>query len=473
MRLEVAPGRTYVVRMPTVSTQGLYRAAVGILACVLLGLYLFSAFGLSENADILRFNSSIFDMDVGRIVNDWTTNGGGRRTHVHPLSKLAVAPIGTALRFSGGLSGVDAARWIAVVAMTLYALLAGRLATQLARGEPAPGLLATLVCGASFSCLLLASIPDTASVSGISTLVPLLYLNRRWGKRFTWGEGLVWSAIGLLSVAFTISQIVHWVIALGLRTAPDFGTPRRADRALGRRRALVLAPVVLLGAATWGAANLQESLYPGTGRFYERRSPIDELRSFQRLESLSGTPVRHSFRLANHFVGVNYVAPFPGYSDFAIERWRQPYWSLSLEESRLEAWHPAQIALFGLWLLCLIPALFCLRRADRRFLAPLLCIASQFLMHLVYGREYILYSSNWHGAVTAVLVAAVWNERGSARRWIPPLALALSLGLAANSLTVMQRVYSEVKVGLGQSGRDAIGRPLAPAPGLLESPIRP
>ena len=56
--------------MPAVSPQSFHRAAVGSLACVLLGFYLFSAFRLSENADILRLNSSIFDMDVGRIVND-------------------------------------------------------------------------------------------------------------------------------------------------------------------------------------------------------------------------------------------------------------------------------------------------------------------------------------------------------------------------------------------------------------------
>ncbi|MEE8476043.1 MAG: hypothetical protein V3T01_11855 [Myxococcota bacterium] len=448
--------------------QGLQRAAVGGLAAVFLGLYLFSAFGLSANANILRLNSSIFDMDVGRIVNDWTTNAGGRRTHVHPLSKLVVAPIGTSLRFFAGVSAVDATRWISVVVMTLYALLAGRLASQLAGNAFAPGVLATLICGASFSCLLLASIPDTASVSGISTLVPLLYLNRRWGERFTWSEALVWGAIGLLGVAFTISQIVHWAIALSLRAAPIAGAPRRTDDGAIGGRALFLAPVVLLAVATWGASNLQESVYPGTGKFYERRSPIAEFHRFQRLESLAESPLRHSLRVASHFVGVNYVAPFPGYSDFAMKRWQQPYWSLSLEESRFESWHPAQIALLGVWLLCLIPALFCLGRADRRFLAPLLCIASQFLMHCVYGREYILYSSNWHGAVTAVLVAGVWNEMGSARRWIRPLAVALSLALAVNSLAVMHRVYSEVEAGLGQAGRDAHGRPLS-NPGPTES----
>jgi hypothetical protein len=184
--------------MAAAPSQGPRRVAVAALGASLLGLYLFTSFGLSGSADITGLNSSIFDLDVGRIVADWTSNAGGHRTHVHPLSVFA--------------------------------------------------------------------------------------------------------------------------------------------------------------AVTRGAANLQAAVYPGTGTFTQRKPPTKEFRSFNRLESVERAPLWHTARLAGHFVGVNFVAPFPGYSDFVIERWRQPYWSLSLEESRLEGWHPAQVALFGIWLFALLPA---------------------------------------------------------------------------------------------------------------------
>ena len=96
--------------MVAAPSQGPRHIAVATLGASLLCLYLFTSFGLSGNADITGLNSSIFDLDVGRIVADWTSNAGGHRTHVHPLSKLAVAPIGSALRFGAGLSDVAAAR---------------------------------------------------------------------------------------------------------------------------------------------------------------------------------------------------------------------------------------------------------------------------------------------------------------------------------------------------------------------------
>ena len=50
-------------------------------------------FALAGDANVVRLNSSIFDLDVGRIVHDWTTLGPGRRTHAHPLYKLLLAEI--------------------------------------------------------------------------------------------------------------------------------------------------------------------------------------------------------------------------------------------------------------------------------------------------------------------------------------------------------------------------------------------
>jgi hypothetical protein len=286
-------------------------------------------------------------------------------------------------------------------------------------------------------------------------VVPLLYLNRRWGKAFGRGEVLAWGVIGVLCIAFTLSQAMHWGIALAVRALPPARPPSAHRARLAGRFAAAAAVCALV---TLGAVELQQALYPGTGRFYARKSPDRELQSFGRFDSITENPLLHATRLANHFAGVNFVAPFPGYSDFVIRRWHQAYWSLSLEQARPESWHPAQRGLFGVWLLVLLPGALWFARFDRRFLAPLLCIASQFALHFVYGREYILYSPNWHGVVTAVLVAAAWNGLGPRRRWLPAAAATFSLALAINSLAVMNRVYREVEGGMEQIYRDRDGR---------------
>ena len=103
-----------------------------------------------------------------------------------------------------------------------------------------------------------------------------------------------------------------------------------------------------------------------------------------------------------------------------------------------------------------------LRRPDPRWLAPALCVASQFALHLAYGREYILYSPHWHGAFVALLAAAAWRRyprRGAA---MASIALLLAAALFVNDRAVMQNVYAEVDAGLSIRDRDGAGVLRAP-----------
>ena len=47
-------------------------AAIGGVS-LLLAVYLYASFGLSGGADVTRYSSGIYDMDVGRVVADFTT----------------------------------------------------------------------------------------------------------------------------------------------------------------------------------------------------------------------------------------------------------------------------------------------------------------------------------------------------------------------------------------------------------------
>ena len=98
-----------------------------------------------------------------------------------------------------------------------------------------------------------------------------------------------------------------------------------------------------------------------------------------------------------------------------------------------------------------------LRRADARFVAPALCIASQFGLHFFYGREYVLYAPHWHGVWVAMLVAACWNAWPTRRTILLVAIGALCVAMLANNLWVLSEVYRQVEAGLQIAVRDTHG----------------
>jgi hypothetical protein len=172
---------------------------------------------------------------------------------------------------------------------------------------------------------------------------------------------------------------------------------------------------------------------------------------------LAAAPVSHVGRLLGHFLVFDFVAPFPGHSDFLIRDYGLDYWSLSLEEAGPAQWAPAQLALAGAVLLAVLAACAGLRRADAKLLAPALCVGSQLALHIVYGREYVLYSPHWHGVLVAVLVAAAWNRFPHRCAAMLAAAALLSAAMLANDVVVMRAVYREVEAGLGLHTRDTTG----------------
>jgi hypothetical protein len=119
------------------------------------------------------------------------------------------------------------------------------------------------------------------------------------------------------------------------------------------------------------------------------------------------------------------------------------------------------VALAGALLLAVLGACTGLRRAGARFVAPAVCVASQLALHVVYGREYVLYSPHWHGVLVALLVAAAWTGFPRRRPAMLMAAVALSATMLANDVVVMRAVYGEVEAGLGVRARDARGAPNA------------
>lgn len=449
-------------------------AAFAGVTALLLALYLACSFGLSHGVVLLNATngySALYDMDIRRTVYDLTNDRRAvsrepQRTHAHPLYKLALAPIVSSLRFLPGLRNnpADPVRILTACVMAINGLLAGLLTMQLARGALLPGVLAVVLTGVSFSSVLLASIPDAGSFSGPSTLLPLLYLNRRIDRPFNRSEARVWGLLGVVCMAFTITQIINWLIALGARLWLRRGGARGTESTTSVAPGLVLCAAVFVVAAL-SAFAVQKTIYPRvsykfvTDPFGTRVQRLGFESKFLRLDDFRNEPCRHVARLALHFFGYNFAAPLPSYSDYMRRKWKRRYWSLSLEEVRPAQWGRVDIALAVLLGGLFLASTASLARADARFLAPALVVACQFLLHLVYGREYIIYSANWHGALVAILIAGVWTAFGPARCITVVFLTVLSLILVANNIAVLRRTYTEARIGLQLSRRDAEGKP--------------
>ena len=440
------------------------RCAVYVLAptsIALLGFYHLTGVVLAGDADVLQHSSGIYDMDVKRVVVDFTSSHPGLRTSVHPLQKLLVAPVGARLGALLGGDALAAARTIVAFAVSLNAALVGWLAWLLTGGACGAALLACLIAGASFSSVLAASVPESAALASLGAVAPLLLLSGRRHKTFSWGEAVAWGAMLCFCIALTVTQVVNGLIALAVRVAfarREGGT--RVLRPVLARAALALA----LGAGlTFLGVEVQARAYPGTPRFYAEQ-PVSGERPFLRTTAAVTTPLRQAGRLATHFLVIDSAAPLPAYSDFLLRDWGIQSWSLSAEEAGAESWRPAQLAIVALLLALIGSVVVWGRWRDPRLVAPAACLAFHFALHLVYGREYVLYSPHWHGVGVAMLVAAGWN--GALRRRVAGFAVAvLCLALLVNDVVVMRAVYREVAHGLGADVRDIHGRPVASPPG--------
>lgn len=437
--------------------------------CAFVALYLYGSFGLVGNARVTAYSSGIFDMDVGRIVYNLSSDAKGIRTPVHPLIKIFMLPVVGLVRAIGGTleNPLNAMRLIIALSMAANSLLCGWLASQLCHGRLLPGIAAALISACSFSALLLGSIPETASLSALSTVVPLVYLNHRHTRPFSWGEALVWSLIAVFCITFTVTQIVHFLIAIGARGY----LARRHGEPLGR--ALVRAPwpklaslVLVFAILSGGLAELQRALYRDTPVFYHGPGIAHEQR-YIRLGLIASEPVRHTASVFSQLLIYDFAAPRPGFSDNIPFFRNAPFWSISLEETRPSQWTAWHWLVIALLCAALVIAAASLRRANLLFLAPALSVSSQFALHYFYGREYVLYSGNWHGVLVALLVAATFRAFPRHGVRCATAASLLAALLLANNLATLDWVYRQVESGLEASLRDGEGELLAhPPPGV-------
>jgi len=430
-----------------------------------LGLALFAGYALTgawlaSRGDVLAHSSGIYDMDVARVTADWTGESPPLRASVHPLQKLFVAPLGAALASLHPRGPLGAAQLLAAAASALGAVAAGVLAFQLARGAAGAALAACALTGVSFAHGLAGALPESAVLAGLASVVPLVLREARRGRALGVGEGAVWVGLAVVGFGLTVTQGGVVAIAAAFRAAERVRAGSPSAAGLAGRATLALAAAAALALAL-GA--LQARLYPGAPAVLAE-SPLAGERPFLRDAELRATPVRHAARLAGHFLVVDFLAPLPARSPFLLRDYGIPTWSLSAEEARLRGWHAGRLGLAAVWVAALAALAWGGRWRDARLAAPAGVLAFHFGLHLLYGREYVLYAPHWHAVAVAVAVAAAWNGRlGRTPRALGLVCAGLAAALLASNAGVLAAVGDEVAHGLGADVRDTQGRPL-PAP---------
>ncbi len=440
---------------------GRARLAQGIAGSLLflafLGMHFYGSFGLPAKGDVSWYFSAIFEMDIGLVAENWTSDAPAFRQSVHPLQKLMIAPLVSNLfeRVEFVSRRLQAAQIFVGFTLAVYAMLSGWLAMQLCQKRRLPGVLAAVACSCSAASILLGSLPESASVSGLATLGPLLLANARFGRRFGWSEGMLWGLLGIFGLGITISQIVPWVIALGGRLLHQLRahTPERRPDWLRRSVPRVILVLGVLVAGSIGLGALQSSVYPGTKRLLQESPHVSP---WFRWSDIAARPLTHTVQVGAHFVGYNLIAPEPAYSDHLIYE-ELPYWALSLESSNPREWSAATVILIGTILALVAAAAWSLRRPPPIFWIPLCVLACQFALHLVFGHEYIMYSTNWTGLVVALLVAAGYRAV-EPKALLAAGVLALSLAAATSNLALLNRIHAEIGAGLDVELRDTSGR---------------
>ncbi len=404
-------------------------------ALVLLPVFLFGAFSLAREVQLYgSIPNAWFDMDVSRVVDDWTSWEGSDRARAHPLYKfIALAGIPVNELFFGGEDRDAAGKILSVGMMTLAAVMAGWLTWLITGGSRRAAAVAMALFAASYSTLLLASFPDSASASAFTSLLPYIFLFHRLGRGFRWWEGVVWILAGLVCFGITVSQLMHWVLALAYRLYAVFHEEdvRARPLPLGKTLGALVGLLLVLWAAAYLAMAAKEVVFKGAEKHYRFDRIVERELRFVETEELLEEPARRLVILGRHFTLYNFVSPEPVLSEwYHRDRPERLFTSLSIREENLKQWPPWAMPLLASQIVLLV-LLVRWHRISAPLLLLWLAVLSQFGMHYLYGREFIIYSPNWH-TLLVVIIAAILSPKlssgsGVFKGWLALHVIALLL----------------------------------------------
>lgn len=412
---------------------GLLLAVASFAACV-QHLVTVRTFG---SIDMIGAPGNAFlDMDPWRIMADWGTWDAPERSRTHPLYKFIALPVLLLRWLWFGEDQQGAVRLIAAIGVAAQQWVAGLLAWKLSASLRV-GLLAVLTCAASSSAFLFVAIPESCSFSGLGNLLPLLLL--AWAHRCdpSKGEVALWVATGLLSYGITITQFGAWLLCAGWRAFAVQGTPRRR---VGFAAVVLVATLVAMALAV----QVQQGLFGDDEPHHRIRQVLKKEAKFLALDELRTTPFLRALTLAEHFALTPFISPDPVITIFEDPTSGRRFLTLSVLDARGDGWRIVHLpglilhaALLLGWLL--------LARPDARHWPLILVLAGQYLLHLLYGREFLMYAMNWHPLVVVLLLTSIPSDALEKRRSTILLGIYLALlcALSVRYVAEFSRIYRE------------------------------
>ncbi len=383
--------------------------AVGILIAILFfGVYLIL---------VSIFNQPAFDVDDIFFDSDgllWRTRFTTEAYRdyywrsVHPFVLLMIRPL--VMLFALFLKGnsLSAAFVLIAFAGALCVFLTWYFVKQTVGGSVYPLLIAALL-GASAAHLVFGSLIETYIFLAAAALLFMVLLLK--DQPF-----LVLVMTGLFSFGVTITNFAHTVIA--------FWTVRRDIKQWLRYGFTVGVLVVPL-------ALLNNFLYPNSQPYFFIPSNL----TTEADNTFTPTLARGAAILRVMFLQ-SMVAPDPLILDEEIPFLK--VWIFKAEPMRLSSYATLSgsvLAFFWLALIVLGVFLFFknLKKQDRRFpFAFVLILLFNFALHLRYGKDLFLYSTNWVYAMVLFLALA-WRQISNQRWFQIVLLVFLALLLANNS----------------------------------------
>lgn len=375
---------------------------------VFLALRLFDPTAL-----VLMGDDGILDMDINRLVVTLTDFWHGQeRTRVHPLMCLLFQPLGYLM----SLTGLGPLRASQAVCGLMLSLSVGLTAAAVRRytGRRRPALLAGGLMLASFTFIILSAMPESAAIAAPTVILPYylytVFKDRPPSRR----EHALFVLAGVLSLGVTTTNVMHALIAYALRRW-------HGERPLaGLRSAASYA--VHVAAITMLLAVAQQSLYPGSNLWFTPNSLKKEQYFVQSKHALS---LSHARDTATQMFGYPLVGPSVRPTDGLVRKGvLLPY--LSAEDIRFGEL-PALTRGLLLWIgAALVMMLFRLRRLALGK-AILLALAANLALHLIYGRDYLLYSGNWLPVTVLGISVAAWAGGALGRwMWVPAVPLLIA-----------------------------------------------
>jgi len=329
---------------------------------------------------------------------------------VHPLAHLIFRPLVTLSSFFTAGDGFHANLILLALAGSGCVFLIWKILRQISGQEALAVLFASLL-GLSASHLIFASVIESYIFSTLSLLFFVwLLLNN---KSVYWMAATVVVTLGI-----TITNIAQQAL-MAVFVQKNF-----------RKVAILFTSIVLFGV---GLNIVSRFVYPVTEYFFIPANLTGEQRFSQEIS------LKRAGLMAENILVYNIAAPQP-YSSIRNEMPRFNFLNGTIGEYAWFGW-PALV----FWAVILMLAFFgSFRNSDHGGLsiALLACLLFNFILHIGYGIEPFLYSTDWTYAL--ILFVAISLGEFAERSWFNIGLLVLVLSVFVNNLWVVYLIARKV-----------------------------